>query len=332
MKLVSIVVPIYNMETYLKTCLDTIRTQTLRDIEIILVNDGSSDNSLVICREYANIDNRIKVIDKQNEGVSSAWIAGVKEASGEYVGFVDPDDYVDNDYFETLYSNVKKANADMIVCGYTNIIDGKATDKIKPSLVMPDGCVYGERLNFYKRNFYNPLAVLLTKWVKLIKTEIVLGNLPLYDTRISLGDDMGITMASFYDANKVVIMNNYYGYKYRINNNSITHRFSRNLIVNYGYLCENIREISKSKGYYDESIEDEMYRQLKVLVGMILFSDESNNIKKEYLKELRADDMVIHTLKRKNNIIESKAHKIMMRLFKKKMYNILLLLVRVKKR
>lgn len=114
---VSIILPIYNVEKYLDECLRSLTGQTLNEIEIICINDGSTDSSLEILEKNAEIDNRIKVITKKNEGVSIARNDGVKIAKGEYIFFVDPDDFIDTDYCRTLYSTAKKYNADLVLGG-----------------------------------------------------------------------------------------------------------------------------------------------------------------------------------------------------------------------
>jgi len=112
---VSVIVPIYNVEPYLRRCLDSLINQSLREIEIICVNDCSPDNSLAMVKEYAEKDERIKIIDfEKNQGVSMARNAGMKVAKGEYIGLVDPDDYVDLDYYEKLYLKAKEKNLDMV--------------------------------------------------------------------------------------------------------------------------------------------------------------------------------------------------------------------------
>ena len=105
---VSIVIPTYNVEQYLKECLDSVINQTLKDIEIICVDDGSTDNSGKILDEYAAKDSRIKVIHKENGGYGKAMNVGIDNATGEYIGIVEPDDYIEFDMYETLYINAKK--------------------------------------------------------------------------------------------------------------------------------------------------------------------------------------------------------------------------------
>ena len=116
---ISIIVPIYKVEPYLRECLDSLVNQTYRNLEIILVDDGSPDNCGIICDEYATQDSRVIVIHKENGGVSSARNAGLAVATGEWIGFVDADDWVDPDMFEYLLSLTQKHNADAAQCGFT---------------------------------------------------------------------------------------------------------------------------------------------------------------------------------------------------------------------
>ena len=107
MSKISIIVPVYNTEKYLSKCLNSLIKQTYKDIEIIVVNDGSKDKSLEIAKKFAKQDNRIKVFNKENGGLSSARNFGIEKASGEYIGFVDSDDYIKENMFEILYNMIK---------------------------------------------------------------------------------------------------------------------------------------------------------------------------------------------------------------------------------
>jgi len=101
--LISIIIPVYNVESYLKDCLESVINQTYKNLEIIIINDGSQDNSKEICYNYAKKDSRIKLINKKNEGVSAARNTGMDLATGEYISFIDSDDYIDNDMIEIFY-------------------------------------------------------------------------------------------------------------------------------------------------------------------------------------------------------------------------------------
>lgn len=115
----SIIVPVYNAEKYLDECIESILNQTLSDFELILVNDGSQDTSLNICKTWAEKDNRIHIIDKKNGGVSSARNAGLDAASGDYIGFVDSDDYIDTNMYKYLVSIAEKNIVDIVICKRT---------------------------------------------------------------------------------------------------------------------------------------------------------------------------------------------------------------------
>ena len=118
---VSIIVPVYNVEKYLRKCLDSLINQTLKEIEIICVNDGSKDNSPKILEEYAKKDNRIIVINQENAGLSVARNSGIDIAKGEYIGFVDSDDWVDLDFFEKLYYSATSNDTDIAVGGIIRV-------------------------------------------------------------------------------------------------------------------------------------------------------------------------------------------------------------------
>lgn len=114
---ISIIVPVYKVEKYLHKCVDSILNQTFKDFELILVDDGSPDKCGEICDEYARVDDRVRVIHKENGGLSDARNAGIDVAEGEYIGFVDSDDYIDADMYEVLYDVLLKNDADISVCG-----------------------------------------------------------------------------------------------------------------------------------------------------------------------------------------------------------------------
>ena len=124
---VSVIVPIYNTEIYIEKCLNSLVNQTLRDIEIICVNDGSTDNSMITVRKFANKDPRIKIFEQENKKQGAARNAGMRIATGEYIGFVDSDDWVDLDYYEKLYNAAKKYNSDLALG--TNVRTGKGKTK-----------------------------------------------------------------------------------------------------------------------------------------------------------------------------------------------------------
>ena len=144
--LISIVIPVYNVQDYLNKCLDSVLNQTYNNIEIILVDDGSTDKSGEICDKYNEKDNRIQVIHKQNGGLSDARNVGIKNARGKYITFVDSDDYLELDYIEYLYNLIKKYNTKMSICSYyIENIKGKRSDSgegYKEELMSTEDALY----------------------------------------------------------------------------------------------------------------------------------------------------------------------------------------------
>ncbi len=124
MKKISVIIPIYNTEKYLSKCVSSVINQTYKNIEIILIDDGSTDRSLNICKKFSKNDDRIKVIYEENKGVSYARNMGIKNSTGEYITFIDSDDFIDENMLLNLYNVLIKENADVSVCGY-DFYDGK---------------------------------------------------------------------------------------------------------------------------------------------------------------------------------------------------------------
>ena len=169
MKKVSIVVPVYNAEKYLQQCIDSIVIQSYKNVEIILVNDGSKDNSLNICKQNANKDSRIKVISDINHGVSYARNQGIKNATGDYIVFIDSDDSVDKNYIYELVNATSEQDYDLIICGYTeiHIKNNKKIEKIASKEVID------KLTKDWKKDYKLLTGFFITPWVKLYKLEII---------------------------------------------------------------------------------------------------------------------------------------------------------------
>ena len=185
---VSVVVPVYKVEKYLERCDNSIIKQSLSELEIILVDDGSPDNCGIMCDSFADKDNRIKVVHKANGGLSSARNAGLKIATGEYIGFVDSDDDIETDMYEKMYNAALKYKVDFVMCDYQRInsnstnfnktldIDSGFYDKEKirsdifPALIMGSNIDYGPLLSvclcLYKRQFLTDNSITFANDVK----------------------------------------------------------------------------------------------------------------------------------------------------------------------
>ena len=212
--LISVIVPVYNVEKYLSKCINSILNQTIKNLEIILVDDGSLDNSGKICDEFAQKDNRIIVIHKENNGLSSARNAGLEIAKGKYIGFVDSDDWLDEYMYETLLKLIKDNNSDISCCKFfkaTN--DDEKCPHVSNESIKSFSNIEG--LN----NFYNDLYTqTVVAWNKLYARK-------LFDNVIypvgKIHEDEGTTYKLFYKANKITYTNIPL-YYYRTTPNSIT--------------------------------------------------------------------------------------------------------------
>lgn len=166
--LISIIVPVYNVEQYLSKCIDSLLVQTYKHFEVLLIDDGSPDNCPEICDCYAAQDARIKVFHKKNGGQSSARNLGLDHAKGEYIAFVDSDDYVSPFYLERLYQRITEDHADLSICGYQEI-EQSALNHSK-TIMRNDGVVEQENVWRWEIEGFYMLAVAL--WNKLFKAEL----------------------------------------------------------------------------------------------------------------------------------------------------------------
>lgn len=144
--MISIIVPIYNVEKYLEKCIESILNQTYRDLEVILVDDGSPDGSPAICDRYAAQDSRIRVIHQINAGVSAARNAGLLAAKGTYIGFIDPDDFVASKMYEKMVSAIEESRSELAICGYEYYDEEYAVDEKRRYPVKPNEVISRKEL------------------------------------------------------------------------------------------------------------------------------------------------------------------------------------------
>ncbi len=198
---VSVIVPCYNTEKYLSKCLDSLVNQTLKEIEIVCVNDGSTDNTLSILRDYeSKYKDKIVIIDKPNEGTWDTRWAGIKKARGEYIGFIDSDDYVSPNFASKLYNAARKTNADLVVCGYDRIdLD---TQKLYSREMCRDS-----RSNFnINENPGNLLELNGAQWNKLFKASILKKSHSDLKTKPLILEDIMFNQLYYLNAQKIVFI------------------------------------------------------------------------------------------------------------------------------
>ena len=215
---VSIIIPVYNVEKYLPRCMESVMNQTYENIEVILVDDGAKDNSGKLCDDYGKSDSRIKVIHKENEGLSSARNEGIERATGEAILFLDSDDYLSKECVFRMISNMQKYNADVVIVQMKYIsedVNEESADTVKEEIkIMNSECAIEKSL--YQKS-YTCCAP-----AKLFRKEVI-GNIRFPIGRIS--EDLA-TCHLFLNNATNIIYTNYYGYYYRQHATSIMHVFN----------------------------------------------------------------------------------------------------------
>ncbi len=169
---ISVIIAAYNVDKYIACCLNSIINQSLKDIEIICINDGSTDNSLSIIQNYSKFDNRIKIINQDNKGLSSARNEGLKISTGKYIYFIDSDDLISNDYLENMYKKADEENADLVINDNVNSFYENDLNKQKPYIKKPfKNGIYDVTPSFIEKRHTNSLP-----WSKLYKREFLIKN------------------------------------------------------------------------------------------------------------------------------------------------------------
>lgn len=210
MPLISIIIPVYNVEKYLSVCLDSVLNQTYKDLEIILVNDGSTDNSGVICDLYARKDNRIKVLHTDNNGVSSARNAGIECANGELICFIDSDDTVEENYIDSLVNTWVEDKSDLVICNIKDIYPNRIISKRK----------VGSRLTgVFREDYWKLIDLLRVPVVKLYNKDIIQKYSIRFPTYIHTAEDQILNFNYYSHVNSYShVDESLYNYFYRNNN------------------------------------------------------------------------------------------------------------------
>ncbi|WP_078595889.1 glycosyltransferase family 2 protein [Evansella clarkii] len=199
---ISIIVPVYNLENYLKKCIDSILSQTFTDFELILVNDGSTDSSGILCDSYAAIDNRVKVIHKKNGGVASSRNAGLTASEGKYIGFVDNDDYIHQSMYEILYNTACKYSSDIVVCDFKKVKGGQLTDI--NGLKRPFPIRHMNNVDALHQLYTENGITFVCPWNKIYKRELF--NDIRYEEGV-INDDESIAHKLLYQSQKMTYIN-----------------------------------------------------------------------------------------------------------------------------
>lgn len=292
----SVIIPVYNVEKYLHKCMDSIINQTFPDMEIIVIDDGSPDNCGTICDCYAQKDSRIRVIHKRNEGLCAARNDGIKNATGQWITFVDADDWCELDYYKKVFESSNYMDADVLFAGGHFLEHGKKCEikrnfkksfsfdsKEKMKLLMADVLAPGCKID--EGECYNSAAA---PWDKIYRTDFIKKNALYFDMSSKAWEDVWYNLQVFGTAQKVVGCT-YIGYHYRVVNESITKRFNPNKVsINYDFLQKTNAYIM-TKGDRDILQKAEYARTILLFIHLLkvyYFNSANDNKYSKTVKEI----------------------------------------------
>ncbi|MBO5850767.1 MAG: glycosyltransferase family 2 protein [Clostridia bacterium] len=310
--MVSVIVPVYNVLKYLERCLTSLDNQTEKDIEIIVVNDGSTDGSDKYVQDFIKGKNKFKYVSKENGGLMSAWMEGVKHVSGDYIGFIDSDDYAELDMFEKLYSKAKQYNADIVMSKsvYDDVKDGKIISKQEQNNGILEGFYEGEnlekiRLNMLPKSGSNYISP--SRCNKIIKKEVLLQNLKYCDTFVANIEDVNSMVPCFFSAKSFYYLNEG-KYHYVKNVTSLSYTYKATLKEQCVRL---INKLTLAKNDYNVVVTGDRWEQMinsygVLVMRMILKSNLKTKEKNKALNELFNEQLFLNAVK---NTIVSNANK-----------------------
>lgn len=248
---VSIVVPVYKVEKYINQCVDSILNQSFKDFELILVDDGSPDSCPQICDEYSQKDERVKVLHKTNGGLVSAVREGINVSSGDYILFVDSDDWIDSHTVEVLYNKAIEGEFDIVTCDYVEEHEDRS-ENIRDRII-ESGYYTKEEIEKYiyptllhSTGIWKP-AISGTRWAKLFSSKIIKENTKFYAEDISNGEDWLLTFATLLSCSSLYVFDGFFLYHYRMNPTSITHKYNPDLMDDWMSWLKYMQNIAYTK-------------------------------------------------------------------------------------
>lgn len=248
---VSVIVPVYRTLQWLARCVQSITGQTYKNLEIILVDDGSPDDCPMLCDDWAQKDNRIRVIHKENGGLMAAWMDGVQQSTGEYVFFVDSDDWIDACMVEKLLELASDCGKE-VICG--NYVQEEKNRSFEVYQAMEPGIYTGRELSEKlcgRLLGQERRPVTMSRCMKLFSRQLILDNMKYCDPSIRMGEDVNITLPALLDAERIVIMEGAAWYHYLYLADSMVHRYDDGLFENIRRLYGIVQQILQDKNAPD---------------------------------------------------------------------------------
>ena len=296
-ELITVIIPVYNKEKYIKKTMDSIMNQTYKNLEIIIINDGSTDNSRNVCEEFARKDKRIILINTENHGAGHARNLGIKRAKGKYISFIDADDYIDKDYYKILYNMIVQNNADMAECRYLRVAENEDKTVAQRSgtcrvisNIEELKILYGKDIEKYTN------AVIMCN--KLFKSELLDDTYYPENRKI---DDEFITYKLIYKSKKIAVTDDILYYYVQGNDSVMRNDFKEKRVIDTIDVYDEVYEFVK-KNQIEELYDLVLIRYIFYCLELIQKTKKSNDIEDKQ----RVLNFIYKKFEEKKNIIEEK--------------------------
>lgn len=281
---ISVIVPVYNKKDYLDECIESILSQTYGNLELLLVDDESTDGSGAICDKYADADERVRVFHKKNGGPTAAVMCGMREAVGDYYTFIDSDDYVSKDMLQSMSECLVGKQGEIVCCNHVLEKRRETVPVIQP---LPPGVYEGTELHEEikdKLMGQENRIIPMSRCMKLCEKSVFEGNEQYYDTRLRMGDDFNLMYPALLAAERIVIMEEALFYHYRYVEDSIVHGYDPNNASNVVRWYEAILRIVR-----DRQVPDGEMKLNREYCYMMLYvmKNELRNPARDYLQKIQ---------------------------------------------
>lgn len=342
---VSVIVPVYNVEKFIDKCVQSIIDQTMTDIEVVLVDDGSTDNSLARCKRWAKNDARVKAYHQENQGVSVARNLGIEKSTGEYIAFIDSDDWIEPNYLEVLYNAASKKKADISICGFyfdypdevvarghfEKDMEFNGRDEISQIQIQ----ILAKNMSKIKNNSGDRIGA---PWCKLFNASFIKENNLSFVPNLKRSQDVVFNLYALEQANKIVYTNQPL-YHYLINPDSVCVKFSKSILTNVNaYLKEIgkfIAKYHKADAVFRDAYNTKVCTSVYKCMFQYFFDENYPGTKADMKRELDAYlDQEVFKKGLKNVKYQNldKTEKVFVFFLKRRMYGVLLFLVKMRQK
>lgn len=282
--MISVIVPVYNKERYLAQCIDSILSQTYGNLELLLVDDESTDTSGTICDSYRDADARVRVFHQKNGGPTAAVMTGLREAAGDYYTFVDSDDYVSTDMLQEMTKCLTGRKGEIVCC---NHVLEKQRETVPVILPLEPGIYEGARLTEEIRDKLlgrENRIISMSRCMKLCEKSVFENNEKYYDTKIRLGDDFNLIYPALLAASRIVIMKDALFYHYRYVEDSIVHAYDPDMAENVARWYRAIGQVVRDRCVPDG--ETKLDREYCYMMSYVI-KNELRSPGRDYVRRIR---------------------------------------------